>query len=81
VRNRQVNLIKTAGNIIHGYFPLKISCRDIARVISSFFGDKDNHTIFFICVPSIWAGEIGHHLSFTVATTNWLTAMEYLCHK
>jgi hypothetical protein len=82
VRNRQVNLIKTAGNIIHGYSPLKISCRDIASVISSFYGDKDNQTIFFICVQSSWAGEIGHHFeSFTVATTNWLTAMEYLCHK
>jgi hypothetical protein len=26
--------------------------------------------------------DIGHHFeSFTVATTTWLTAMEYLCHK
>jgi hypothetical protein len=40
------------------------------------FGDKDNHTIFFICVQSGWAGEIGIHFeSFTVATTNWLTTM------
>jgi hypothetical protein len=31
-----------------------------------FFGDKDNHTIFFICVESGWAGEICHHFeSFT----------------
>ena len=82
MRNRQVNLFKTPGNIIHGYSPLKISCRDVVRVISSLFGDKDNHAIFFIGVQSGWAGEIGHHFeSFTVATNNWLTAMEYVCHK
>ena len=45
-----------------------------------FYWDKDNHTIFFLCVQNGWAG--GHHFErFTVATTTWLTAMEYLCHK
>jgi hypothetical protein len=38
-------LFKTAGNIIPAYSPLKISCRDVIHVISSFLWDKDNHTI------------------------------------
>ena len=37
----------------------KISCRDVVRVIFFLcYGDKDNHTIFFLCVQNSWAG--GH---------------------
>jgi hypothetical protein len=47
-----------------------------------FYWDKYNHTIFFLCVQNVWWVEIGHHFeSFTVATTTWLTAKAYLCHK
>ena len=36
---------------------------------------------FFVCKTVGWV-EIGHHFeSFTVATTTWLTAKAYLCHK
>ena len=36
---------------------------------------------FFVCKTVGWV-DIGHHFeSFTVATTTWLTAMAYLCHK
>jgi hypothetical protein len=56
----------------HGYSPLRISCRDVVCVVSF---------SFFVCKTVGWV-DIGHHFdSFTVATTTWLTAMAYLCHK
>jgi hypothetical protein len=51
-------MFNTAGRINHGYSPLKQLCPDAVRVISSFNGDKDNHTILFLCVENGWAG--GH---------------------
>ena len=50
--------------------------------ILGFHGDKDNHTIYLLCVQNVGRVNIGHHFeSFTVATTTWLTALEYMCHK
>jgi hypothetical protein len=75
-------MFNTAGKINHGYSPLKQFCPNVVRLISSFDGDKDDHTILLFCVQNGWAG--GHWSSlrnFTVATTTWLTVMEYLCHK
>jgi hypothetical protein len=54
----KLTLFKTAGNINPAYYPLKILCRDVIRVISSFLWDKDNHTISLLCLQSGWAG--GH---------------------
>ena len=51
-------MFNTAGKINHGYSPLKQLCPNVVRVISSFDGDKDNHTILFFCVQNGWAG--GH---------------------
>ena len=51
-------MFNTAGKINHGYSPLKQFCANVVRVISSFDGDKDNHTILFFCVQNGWAG--GH---------------------
>ena len=78
-----VKSFKTAGNINHGYSPLRISCRDVVRVIFFFFmGTKIIIPYsFFVCKTVGWV-DIGHHFeSFTVATTTWLTIMAYLCHK
>ena len=51
----------------------------------SFFhlhGDKDNHTIYFLCVQNVGRVDVGHHFeSLTNATTTWLTVLEYMCHK
>jgi hypothetical protein len=54
----KLTLFKTAGNINPAYPPLKISCRDIIRVISSSLWDKDNHSISLLCLQNGWAG--GH---------------------
>ena len=51
-------MFKTAGNINHGYSPLNKCCPNVVRVISSFHGNKYNHTILFICVQNGYAG--GH---------------------
>jgi hypothetical protein len=51
-------MFNTAGKVNHGYSPLKQFCPNVVRVISSFDGDKDNHTILFCCVQNGWAG--GH---------------------
>ena len=47
---------KTAGDINHGYSPLEYSV--VVLVISSFFWEKDIHTIFFLCVQNCW--DAGH---------------------
>ena len=49
---------KLTWKINHGYSPLKQFCPNVVRVIFSFYGDKDNHTILFVCVQNGWAG--GH---------------------
>ena len=51
----KLTLFKTAGNNNPAYSPLKISCRDIIRVISSFLLDKDNHTMSLLCLQNGWA--------------------------
>jgi hypothetical protein len=37
----KLTCFKTAGNINYAYSPLKISCRDVIRVISSFFINRN----------------------------------------
>jgi hypothetical protein len=49
-------MFNTAGRINHGYSPLKQFRPDVVLVISSFNGDKDNHTILFFYVENGWAG-------------------------
>jgi hypothetical protein len=51
-------MFNTSGKINHGYSPLKQLCPNVVRLISSFDGDKDNHTILLLCVQNGWAG--GH---------------------
>ena len=51
-------MFNTAWNIYHGYSPLNKCCPNVDRVISSFYGNKDNHAILLICAQNGWAG--GH---------------------
>jgi hypothetical protein len=45
-------LTSAAVNINHGYPPLKKLCPSVVPVISSFYVNKDNHTILFVCVQN-----------------------------
>ena len=71
-------LFKIAGNINHGYSPLKIFCRRSCH----FFLFMGERYAYHMCVQNGWDG--GHWSllrKFYAATTTWLTVMEYLCHK
>jgi hypothetical protein len=74
-------LFKTAGDINHGYSPLKLFCRRSCQFFLFYW--RKIFIPYSCCVcKTVGMVDIGHYFeSFTAATTTWLTVMEYLCHK
>jgi hypothetical protein len=81
---RQVNLpVYYRGKYQSLLFPFKnlLSWRHLCHLFP-FMGTKIIIPYPIVVCNTVGRVDIGHHFeSFTVATTIWLTAMEYLCNK